>query len=420
MRQLKSIKTTSALLLILLFCAGSCKTKKAVSYTNSDIERVRTDVEILSDDAMEGRETGTKGERMASAYIVKRMREIGLSPGGVGDGYIQVFSKTIKANPHSEKASPDDEIVRGQNVLGLINNGAKYTGVIGAHYDHLGYGKEGSLYVGEPAIHNGADDNASGVAGMLRLAEKLIADPDSSMNYLFIGFSGEEKGLWGSNYFVKHPTVSLDQVNYMINMDMIGRLNDDRQLAIYGTGTSPTWARAMKEGYDDFKIKEEKSGVGPTDHTSFYLENLPVLQFFTGQHADYHKPTDDAHLINYEGIVDITDYILEIIEFVEPRGKLTFSKTKDESSVTPNFKVTLGVIPDYLYDGKGMRLDGVKEDRPAANAKLVKGDIIIKMGDMDIVDMMSYMQALGKHEKGQTIDIVIRRDGKELTRSLTF
>jgi len=420
MTKLKSIKKVYTLLFAFIIIASSCKSKKTITHSDTDLQSVRADVEILSDDAMEGRETGTKGERMASAYIVKRMRDIGLSPGGIGDGYIQVFSKTIKANPHADKASPDDEIVRGQNVLGLIDNGAKYTGVIGAHYDHLGYGKEGSLYVGEPAIHNGADDNASGVAGMLRLAEKLVAAPDSSMNYLFIGFSGEEKGLWGSNYFVKHPTVSLDEVNYMINMDMIGRLNENRQLAVYGTGTSPTWSRAMKESYDDFKIKEEKSGVGPTDHTSFYLENLPVLQFFTGQHADYHRPTDDAHLINYAGIIDITDYILEIIQFVEPRGKLTFSKTKDESTVTPDFKVTLGVIPDYLFDGKGMRLDGVKEGRPADNAKLVKGDIILKMGAMEIVDMMSYMQALGKHEKGQTIDIVIRRDGKKLTKSLTF
>ena len=164
----------------------------------------------------------------------------------------------------------------------------------------------------------------------------------------------------------------------------------------------------------------EPSGVGPSDHTSFYLENIPVLQFFTGQHADYHRPSDDAHLINYQGIIEITDYIVEVIEFTKGRGKLRFTKTKDESQEAPDFKVTLGVIPDYLYDGKGMRIDGVKDDRPAFNANIQKGDIVVKMDTIEVVDMMSYMKALSKFEKGQTIDITIIRDGKEDTRKLTF
>jgi hypothetical protein len=248
-----------------------------------------------------------------------------------------------------------------------------------------------------------------------------MSDTDKSLNYIFIAFSGEEKGLWGSNFFTKNPTVDINKINYMINMDMIGRLNEDRQLAIYGTGTTPLWEKALAiDAGKNFRKKEEASGIGPSDHTSFYLENLPVLQFFTGQHADYHRPTDDAHLINYEGIVEITDYILAVITHTQRRGKLQFTKTKDESTETPDFKVTLGVIPDYLYDGKGMRLDGVKEDRPAFNANLKKGDIIIKMGELEIFDMMSYMKALGAHEKGQTIDITIIRDGKENTRKLTF
>jgi len=410
----------SIVLLFVLLVLG-CKTVKQETQKVFNIKTVQQDVEILSADDMEGRETGTAGEKKAASYISQRMREIGLSPGGTADGYIQVFNKTIRSNPHADEPSPDDKKVTGLNILGLIDNKAKYTAVIGAHYDHLGYGAEGSLYVGEPAIHNGADDNASGVAGMLRIAKQLSADPDSSLNYLFIAFSGEEKGLWGSNYFTKHPTVPLEKVNYMINMDMIGRLNDERQLAIYGTGTTPTWTKALKSDLGkSFRVKEEKSGVGPTDHTSFYLEDIPVLQFFTGQHADYHRPTDDAHLINYNGIVEITDYILEVIDHTQGRGKLTFTKTKDESAETPDFKVTLGVIPDYLFDGKGMRIDGVKDDRPAYNANLKKGDIITQMGDMEIVDMMSYMKALGAHEKGQTIDITIIRDGKENTRKLTF
>lgn len=414
-------KSIALLLSIFLFTVYSCKTKKAIPGKSYNLVNVKMDVETLSADDMEGRETGTPGEKKAAAYIAKRMKEIGLLPRGTTDGYHQTFKRKIKANPHSDEPSPDDKVIIGFNVVGIIDNEAEYTAVIGAHYDHLGYGAEGSLYVGEPAIHNGADDNASGVAGMLRIAEALMSDTDKSLNYLFIAFSGEEKGLWGSNYFTKNPTIDFDKINYMINMDMIGRLNDENQLAIYGTGTTPLWDKALdvEEGLK-FKKKEEESGVGPTDHTSFYLENLPVLQFFTGQHEDYHRPTDDAHLINYKGIVDITDYILAIIDYTENRGKLRFTKTKDESTEVPDFKVTLGVIPDYLYDGKGMRIDGVKDGRPADNANLKKGDVILKMGEIEIYDMMSYMQALGKHEKGQTIDITIQRNGKESTRKLTF
>jgi len=418
---MRNTKFIAFALCLLFLSLNSCKTNKGISNNTYSIEKVKMDVVTLSADDMEGRETGTPGEKKAAAYISKRMEEIGLTPRGESDSYFQSFSRKIKSNPHADEPSPDDKVIIGLNVVGVIDNGAAYTAVIGAHYDHLGYGAEGSLYVGEPAIHNGADDNASGVAGMLRMAEELMTESDKALNYLFIAFSGEEKGLWGSNYFSKNPTIDINEINYMINMDMIGRLNEEKQLAIYGTGTTPLWKRALaiEEG-NKFRKKEEESGIGPSDHTSFYLKNLPVLQFFTGQHADYHRPTDDAHLINYNGIIEITDYILAVIDYTENRGKLQFTKTKDESKEVPDFKVTLGVIPDYLYDGKGMRIDGVKDNRPAHNANIKKGDIIIKMGDLEIFDMMSYMKALGAHEKGQTIDITIIRDGKENTRKLTF
>jgi hypothetical protein len=418
---MKHAKIIAFFFLALSFTLSSCKTQKGLSENKYTLEKVKLDVVTLSADDMEGRETGTPGEKKAASYIAKRMEDIGIKPRGNFDGYYQSFERKIKSNPHADLPSSDDKVIIGLNVVGEIDNGALYTAVIGAHYDHLGYGSEGSLYVGEPAIHNGADDNASGIAGMLRIGEALMTDADKSLNYIFIAFSGEEKGLWGSNYFTKNPTVDINKINYMINMDMIGRLNENRQLAIYGTGTTPLWEKALAvEKGDSFKKKKEASGIGPSDHTSFYLANLPVLQFFTGQHEDYHRPTDDAHLINYKGIVEITDYILAVIGHTQNRGKLQFTKTKDESQETPDFKVTLGVIPDYLYDGKGMRLDGVREDRPAFNANLKKGDIIIKMGEMEIVDMMSYMKALGAHEKGQTIDITIIRKGKESTRKLTF
>ncbi|MEE9439060.1 MAG: M20/M25/M40 family metallo-hydrolase [Saprospiraceae bacterium] len=411
------------LLSLITFIIGftSCKSSKVITKSVFDISEIKIDVETLSADEMEGRETGTRGEQLAAQYISKRMKTIGLNPKGDNDGYIQIFTKRIKSNPHSNEPSADDKVVLGKNIIGYIDNGVKNTVVIGAHYDHLGYGAEGSLYVGEPAIHNGADDNASGVAGLLRIATKITNIDSKKFNYLFIAFSGEEKGLWGSNYFTKHPTIEKEAINYMINMDMIGRLNAEKQLAIYGTGTTPTWNEALKtKSTNHFKIKEEKSGMGPTDHTSFYLEDIPVLQFFTGQHEDYHKPSDDAHLINYNGIVQITDYILEIINNTVGKGKLRFTKTEDAKKGKRDFKVTLGVMPDYLFDGLGMKIDGVKDNRPADLANLKKGDVVIKMGHVEIFDMMSYMHALGVFEKGQTIDITIIRDGKENIRKLTF
>jgi len=187
---MKYAKSIAFLLSVLFLTLYSCKTQKNTSASTYSIDKVKEDVVILSADDMEGRETGTAGEKKAAAYIVKRMEEIGLTPGGTYDGYYQSFSKKIRSNPHADKPSPDDKVIKGLNVVGLIENGAKYTAVIGAHYDHLGYGAEGSLYVGDPAIHNGADDNASGVAGMLRIAQELRNDSDKSLNYLFIAFSG--------------------------------------------------------------------------------------------------------------------------------------------------------------------------------------------------------------------------------------
>ena len=190
---------------------------------------------------------------------------------------------------------------------------------------------------------------------MLNLAGKLKKE-NTNNNYLFMAFSGEEMGLLGSNYFVKNATVDANKINYMINMDMVGRLKDST-LAVYGTGTSPIWRQTISSLNDDFNLVEKESGVGPSDHTSFYLNDIPVLHFFTGQHEDYHKPSDDQELLNYDGMYQISDYIFSIVSDLDNNGKLVFKKTINESESAPRFKVTLGVIPDYLFEGKGMRID---------------------------------------------------------------
>ncbi len=410
-------------LTILLTVVGllSCKSTQIVSIDSQILADVVEDVTILSSDEMEGRETGTVGEEKAAEYIVGRYKEVGLEGiMEIEESFYQFFQKRIKSNPHETEPNPNDPVIIGRNVIGYKNNNAKHTIIIGAHYDHLGYGGEGSLYVGPPAIHNGADDNASGVAAMLALAEYFNTHPINS-NILFIAFSGEEKGLWGSNYFVDHSPIELVDFNFMVNMDMIGRLNEDRQLAIYGVGTTPVWNKIIHSiKKPKFKYSIQESGVGPSDHTSFYLEGIPVLHFFTGQHEDYHRPSDDVEKINFEGLGDIISYISQVITIADKKGKLTYVKTKDESTEAPDFKVTLGVIPDYLFDGKGMRIDGVREDRPASNAGIIKGDIVKEMGHLKIVDMMSYMKALSAFNPGETVKVKVEREGKSIVKDVTF
>jgi len=384
--------------------------------------KIKEDVTFLADDKLEGRQTGTEGEKAAADYLTKRFKELDLQPKGT-EGYLQAFSFTPKTNPHDEvkfTSVAEDSSVVGTNVIGFIDNKAENTIVIGAHYDHLGFGGEGSLFRDEEkAIHNGADDNASGVALMLNLAGKL-KNTNTSNNYLFMAFSGEEMGLLGSNYFTKNTTIDASKINYMINMDMVGRMKADSTLAVYGVGTSPMFKQTLTANNDSFKLVENESGVGPSDHTSFYLIDIPVLHFFTGQHEDYHKPGDDSEKLNYDGMNLISDYIFNVITDLDDNGKLAFRKTKNESEETPRFKVGLGVVPDYLYDGEGMRIDGVSEDKPAIKAGLKKGDVVVKIGDSTIVDMMSYMRTLSTFDTGNKTKVKVLRDGKEIEVEIEF
>jgi hypothetical protein len=245
----------------------------------------------------------------------------------------------------------------------------------------------------------------------------------SNSNFLFIAFSGEEKGLLGANYFTKNPTIDLDQVSYMLNMDMVGRLDTaDYSLAVSGVGTSPAWNPVINDNIlDPLKIVTTESGVGPSDHTAFYLSDIPVLHFFTGTHENYHKPSDDADLINYDGMVAVYSYILNVIIDLDTEPKLTFTKTKDsDSRKAPKFSVTLGIIPDYMYDKGGVKIDGVSDDKPAANAGMKKGDILLKLGDYSIDDMYAYMDALSKFKKGDEIIVELKRGDETLIVDVRF
>jgi aminopeptidase-like protein len=312
------------------------------------------------------------------------------------------------------------------NLAAFIDNKAPTTIIIGAHYDHLGLGLEGNSLDANPQnkIHNGADDNASGVAGIIELARYFQTNGKKEKNnFLFLCFSGEELGLYGSKYFTEHPTIDLSTVNYMINLDMVGRLNPDtKHLSVSGSGTSPVWEPLLQRlSNDHVKIKTDSSGTGPSDHTSFYLKNLPVLHFFTGSHSDYHKPSDDWDKINYAGEAEVLQVIVQVIEQLESEPKLAFLTTKSKAmGGTRSFKVTLGIMPSYTSDQEGLLVDGVSDGKPAQKAGILAGDIILQMGDIVIKDIQNYMEALGKFSKGDTVPVRLKRKGEEMTVNVTF
>lgn len=320
-----------------------------------------------------------------------------------------------------------DSVRTGFNVIGYIDNGSSNTAVLGAHFDHLGYGEDGnSLFNNsennERLIHHGADDNASGIAALIELS-KLLKKTKQNNNYLIIAFSGEELGLLGSKYFVNNPTIDLSAVNYMINLDMIGRLNEQtRNLIIGGYGTSPSWPQVFKavNATKSFSINYDSSGAGPSDHTSFYTKKIPVLFFFTGIHSDYHKPTDDSAKINFRGEYLIVQYVYKIIETANKNGKLAFNQTRDPLMHTVTFSVTLGIMPDYSFNGSGVRVDAISDGRPAQKAGLKMGDVVIQLGDYPVSSLDNYMQALNKFRKGDKTTVKVKRADETLEASITF
>lgn len=317
-----------------------------------------------------------------------------------------------------------NKVRTGHNVIGYIDNGAVNTIIIGAHYDHLGFGEDhNSLFTGTtPAIHNGADDNASGTSAMIEVSKLIKAANLKKYNYLFIAFSGEELGLYGSKYFTEHSTINLSTANYMINLDMVGRLNDStRGLNIGGYGTSPTWGEMLNAKDNYFAIKFDSSGTGPSDHTSFYRKDIPVLFFFTGVHSDYHKPSDDADKINYTGQLKVVNYIYDIVVATNKKEKLSFTKTREAAtSAKSSFKVTLGIMPDYTFSGSGVRVDGVSDGKIAQKVGIQTGDVVEQLGDIKFTDVQGYMGALGKFKKGEASKVKVKRGDKELWFDIVF
>jgi hypothetical protein len=312
----------------------------------------------------------------------------------------------------------------GTNVVGYIDNKAAGTIVIGAHFDHLGHGEDhNSMAPNDKTIHHGADDNASGTAALLELAKQLKASRLQHYNYLFVAFSGEELGLFGSKYFTEHSSIAPGSFNYMINMDMIGRLDTARGLQVGGIGTSPAWPALLKQIIPaELRITYDSSGTGPSDHTSFYLKNIPVLFFFTGTHSDYHKPSDEAGKINYEGEMQVIKLVYSLIEKTNGMDKLAFTRTRDKQVATSSarFTVTLGIMPDYTWQKPGVRVDGVSDNKAASKAGILTNDVIVELGTHTIVNLEDYMQALSTFKKGDKTTVKVRREDSEKVFDVQF
>jgi len=319
---------------------------------------------------------------------------------------------------------------KGRNIAGMIEGSDPTLKnefiVIGAHYDHLGIGqlKESSIdKEGNKQIYNGADDNASGTTGVLEVAEKFGSMQGLlRRSIIFVAFSGEELGILGSTYFVNNFPFDIKNVAAMLNMDMIGRLNDEYSLTIIGAGTSSQWKELLKEKNTyGFKLGMSDGGAGGgSDHQAFSNKNIPVLFFFTGTHPDYHRPTDDPEKINCDGEAKVANYVFDIALAVDNSEKRPDYVKVEEPAERGGGKtrVTVGTIPEFGFNGTGYKLSGTTEGSPAAKAGMKAGDIIIKFGPKTVSNIYDFMYAVQDYKAGDKVDVVVQRDGKEITFNL--
>jgi len=390
-------------------------------------ERYAADVNWLADDARQGRGLGSMGLAEAGKWMEKQFEHIGLEPAGDDGGYRHVFGVPIAdpSNPHAQKG-----FVYAFNVMGRIPGNGEFDGVIviGAHYDHLGFGDDGSLEPDSRAIHNGADDNASGTAALLEVAREMIERRGQlKRDVVFMAFSAEERGLVGASNIVRRPPEGLviESIVAMINMDMVGRLRDDK-LSVLGGDSAEEWddlVGPLCEHYG-FDCTVGGDGFGSSDQSAFFAADVPVLHFFTGTHSEYHKPSDDANLINAEGGARIAWLVSDVASTVANRdGELTLVKTSDGPQRRMALKARLGTIPDYAgpADGSpGLLLSDVRPESPAEEAGLQRGDIIVQIGDMEIASVQDYMVVLSESNPGDKAPVIVIRDGERVEMEVTF
>ncbi len=384
-------------------------------------EEICATIAVLADDSLEGREAGRPGSAKAARWLAARFEAIGLD--APEERHLQPFTF-----PAAVRHYPDGlhDVVGERdttaNIIGWILGRdpalREEAVVVGAHYDHLGWGGSGSLAPERRAIHNGADDNASGVAGVLELAQAIAADP-LPRTIVFALFGGEELGTLGSQHYVQEPAWPLERTVAMVNLDMVGRLR--RMLTIYGTGTSPAWPKivaGLRPGAT-WTIRTVPDGFGPSDHASFYGRGVPVLMFFTGSHENYHKPGDDVATIHATGEVQVLERVRAVIGAAADGRAVPYAEAPVTAPRPMAFRVGLGVLPDYGFEGPGLRLSSVRPGGAADKAEIMAGDVIVQLAGHEIGEVYGYTAVLAELEPDEPVPVVILRDGERIETVVT-
>ena len=401
----------------------SCATN-IPSVTIPDIQETKNDITIddfkahityLSSDGLAGRSSGTPGDRLAKDYIVNHFT----NAGGSAERFVEVQEHYVSKS----RLKPKNKVKTYNIIATLPGNDKKLKNeyvVIGAHYDSV----KNTLGL----IHNGADDNGSGTSMILELFEKFASENNHKRTLVFMAFGGEELGLLGSKHYVNNPTIDLSKVQLMVNLDMVGRMDEENNVQLGGSPSAKNFSSKLHPFFVNSKINIIDLGKGifsRSDHYNFYKKDIPVLFFFTGIHPDYHTATDDEDKINYDGMMEISKVVEPIIaEFANVEERLVFETMEEEEQEkmqSPSkMKVTLGIMPDYAFDDKGVKADSVIDNRPGQKAGMIDGDIVIKIKDFDIVDMYKYMEALSKIESGAKTQITVLRDKEEIVLDVQF
>jgi hypothetical protein len=368
----------------------------------------------LAADDLEGRLAGSPGARCAGDFIARQFELLGLEPAGEDGTFFQPLPLASSINPHAPSGT-------GRNLVALLRGDdpdrRSEVVIIGAHYDHLGRGPFGSLEPDANEIHNGADDNASGVAALLETADRLAHRQPPARSILFIAFTGEEFGLLGSAHYTRSPTISLERAVAMLNLDMVGRLGAG-PLIVYGIDTAAEWEELVSGTAAELGVEVafNGSGYGPSDHTSFYSSDVPVLHFFTNVHSEYHKPSDDWELIDVEGLFTVSALVAGIAERIAERPtRLTLQRTEAPPPAREGgYGAYLGTVPDFAPVDFGVRLSGVRAGSPAEQAGMQKGDVLIRFDGEEIEDLYVFTDALRSHAPGDTVKVVVLREGEEV------
>jgi Zn-dependent M28 family amino/carboxypeptidase len=414
-------RTAAAAALFASAMIGGCRASSAPGpATMPDSLRIRQDIEYLASPALAGRLIGTPGNDSAAAYIARRYAALDLRP--LSAGYLQHFvarppvrnapSPSIPTQNVMAEIPGRDPAVRGQVI------------VVGAHFDHLGRSTAGAMDPdAKDAVRRGADDNASGTAAVMELARRFAASP-AKRSIIVANFSGEEQGLLGSAYFVDHLPVPVDSVDAMVNFDMVGRLRNDRVI-VYGVGTATELPGLLAAANQPapLQVIPQSDGYGPSDQSSFYAKNIPVLHFFTDLHDDYHSATDTPEKINAAGEVRVVDLAERVVRAIaDAPARLTYVRQAAPSATMSEGSDTyLGSIPDMAGgDSPGLRLTGVRAGSPADVAGLKPGDVIVEFDGKLIKDIYTYSDALFARKPGDRVDVVVMRDGQRLTLHVTL